>query len=413
LDLFDNPVGCLPSRFSGNCAKIEGSAQFVIEKYHAGYEKPARGARWMTRQGPSLFFCFFPGFLLISGYVFAQTPGYAPRTGPAYPAADPVSPAPQISPRLRNGIKLYGEGKWRDAVIELRRAQAEAPGPEQWAEALYWIGLAELSAGEYEAALRDMEELARTAPGSPRQAELPYHRGRAYYHLGRYDEAVVILKDYADRVGEGSNSRKSASLYWIGESLYALGQLDRARDVFALIVEQYPQSAKFEAAAYRLELINQKKIEVELLALLKWSHEESLRTMEEYQRRERSYDQALIAYQKRIADMLKDTRLADLETANANYRKQLAEAEERIRALEAASGRTAAPANTGLSSETTIHLLDLKARALELKGEMEKEVQSLESGGGNGAPGTGGNGGAPGNGGTNGNGTGRNGEASR
>jgi TolA-binding protein len=377
----------------------------------------------MTRKGLPLFFCFFPGFLLISGYLFAQAPGYTPQTGPAYPpaggsspaypAASPASPAgaaspaPQISPRLRGGIRLYGEGKWREAVIELRRAQAEAPGPEQQAEALYWIGLAELSAGEYEAALRDMEELARAAPGSPRLAELPYHQGRAYYHLGRYDEAVVILKDYADRVGEGNDSQKSASLYWIGECLYALGQLDRARDVFALITEQYPRSAKFEAAAYRLELINQKKIEVELLALLKWSHEESLRTMEEYQRRERSYDQALIAYQKRIADMLKDTRLADLETANADYRKQLAEAEERIRALEAAASRTAAPANTGLSSETTIQLLDLKARALELKGEMEKDIQHLESGGANGVPGTGGNGG------TNGNGRGRNGEVSR
>jgi TolA-binding protein len=369
----------------------------------------------MTKKGLSLFFYVFPGLLLISGYGFAQTPGYTPRTGPAYPpaassypAAGPASPArasspaPQGSPRLHDGIRLYGEGKWREAVIELRRAQAEAPNPEQRAEALYWTGLAELSAGEYEAALRDMEELARTASGSPRQAELPYHMGRAYYYLGRYDEAVVILKDYADHVGEENDSQKSAALYWIGESLYSLGQLDRARDVFALITEQYPRSAKFEAAAYRLELINQKKIELELLALLKWSHEESLRTMEEYQRRERSYDQALIAYQKRIADMLKDTRLADLETANANYRKQLAEAEERIRALEtAAAGRTVPPpGNTGVSTDTTIQLLDLKTRALELKGEMEKGTRILESGG-------------PENGGTGGNGRGRNGEASR
>jgi hypothetical protein len=56
--------------------------------------------------------------------------------------------------------------------------------------------------------------------------------------------------------------------------------------------------------------------------------------VEEYQRRERSYDQALMAYQKRIAEMLKDTRLSDLETENTRYRQQLAAAEERIHLLE-------------------------------------------------------------------------------
>ena len=323
---------------------------------------------------PHLALCFFL-FILTAAYGFSQTSGYSSPDNRVFTA----SPAPRISPRLQGGIKLYSEGKWREAVIELRRTQAEALSPEQRAEALYWISLAELSAGEYEAALRDMEELVRAAPSSPRRAELPYHKGRAYYYLGRYDEAVALLKAYADRVGEGEDSRKSASLYWIGECLYALGQLDKARDVFILITEQYPQSPKFEASSYRIDLINQKKVEMELLALLKWSHEESLRTMEEYQRRERSYDQALIAYQKRIADMLKDTRLADLENANAGYRKQLAEAEERIRTLEAilaekSTGSQPAP-------ETTIQLLDIKTRSLELRNNLEKDAQNLESSG--------------------------------
>jgi TolA-binding protein len=329
----------------------------------------------MIKKGPCLVFSSLLWFILAAGYGFAQNSAYNPPGGQALSA----SPASPVSPRLQGGIQLYGEGKWREAVIELRRAQAEASSVEQRAEALYWISLAELSAGEYEASLRDMEELARIAPSSPRQAELPYHKGRACYYLGRYDEAVVLLKDYSDRVGEGEDSRKSAALYWIGECLYALGQLDRARDVFILITEQYPQSAKFEASSYRIDLINQKKVEMELLALLKWSHEESLRTMEEYQRRERSYDQALIAYQKRIAEMLKDTRLADLENANANYRKQLAEAEDRIRVLEA--GLAEKSAASPPSTETKAQLLDLKARALELRNELEKDTQALESGG--------------------------------
>jgi TolA-binding protein len=318
----------------------------------------------VVKKGSRLVFCSLLFLVVAAGHGAAQTPDYSP------PAAS-LAPAARFSPRLQGGVRLYGEGKWREAVIELRRAQAEAANPEQRGEVLYWIALAELAAGEYGAAVRDMEELVRIAPASPRRAELPYHTGRAYYYLGRYDEAVVLLKDYSGRVGEGEDSRKSASLYWIGECLYALGQLDKARDIFMVITEQYPQSAKFEAASYRIDLINQKKVEIELLDLLKWSHEESLRTMEEYQRRERSYDQALIAYQKRIADMLKDTRLADLETANANYRKQLAEAEERIRSLEAFSagaGESAAPS------------LDLRTRARGVRENLEKEINALESG---------------------------------
>ncbi|MDR1238892.1 MAG: tetratricopeptide repeat protein [Treponema sp.] len=331
------------------------------------------------------------GLLLCSLFFF---------TAAAYPAA----PA-----RLQNGVRLYGEGKWREAITELRRAQTEASDPEQRGEALYWVALAEISAGDHTAAVADMEELVRVAPASPRRAELPYHMGRAYYYLGRYDEAVVILTDYAGRVGEGADSRKSASLYWIGECLFALGQLDQARDIFFLITDQYPRSAKFEAAAYRIDLINQKKIEIELLALLKWSHEESLRTMEEYQRRERSYDQALIAYQKRIAEMLKDTRMADLEADNANYRRKLSEAEERIRRLEAdlaagvsngapvgVSGASAgvpvgapngvpgasasAPNGSGLNNPGAPSP-DLRSRAMELRTEIERSMKALESGG--------------------------------
>jgi TolA-binding protein len=295
-----------------------------------------------------------------------------------------VSPSLPVSFRLREGIRLYSEGKWREAAAELRRAQAEASGPEQQAEALYWIGLAELAGGDYEAAIKDMDDLVRVYPASPRRAELPYHKGRAYYYLGRHDEAIVLLKDYADQAGEGEGARKSAALYWIGECLFALGQLDKARDIFALIIEQYPRSAKFEAASYRLELINQKKIELELLGLLKWSHEESLRTMEEYQRRERSYDQALIAYQKRIADMLKDTRLADLETANSQYRQQLVEAEARIQSLESQQNAYSLPAVNG-NAETQVPDQDAKIRARRLKDEIERNIKILESNGNGGA----------------------------
>jgi TolA-binding protein len=288
--------------------------------------------------------------------------------------------------RLQNGINLYGRGLWTEAVIELRRYQAEAPDAAQRAEALYWIALSEMGAGEYEAAIRDMTELERTSRGNPRYVEIPYHRGRAHYYLGRYDEALVILKAYIDSLtfeAPEDESRMPAALYWMGECLYSLGQLDAAQNIFMTITNEYPYSVKYEAASYRVALISQKKIEAELLSILKWTHEESLKTVEEYQRRERSYDQAIIAYQKRIADMLKEGGSSDPGNAGADYRQRLEEAETRIALLEArlreanipvppgrqSSGGTAS--RTGTSPESGM------SRAYSLKNAAQDMVNEL------------------------------------
>ena len=64
------------------------------------------------------------------------------------------------SEALDNGLELYRGGRWRDAIISLRQA-ASADSPGEAAEALYWIALAELASGDYEAALRDIDETAR------------------------------------------------------------------------------------------------------------------------------------------------------------------------------------------------------------------------------------------------------------
>ena len=245
----------------------------------------------------------------------------------------------KLSPqaRLQYGVSLYGRGFWPEAVAELRQCYSETSDPAIKADALYWIAMTELAAGNYENSIRAMDELERVSPANTKYAEVPYHRGRVYYYLGRYDEAISLFRMYIDSIAvdvPGESARKPAALYWMGECLYSLGQLDKAQDVFSLIVEQYPQSVKYEASSYRLALINQKKIEVELLSILKWTHEESLKTVEEYQRRERTYDQAIIAYQKKIAEMLRDSHLAELEASNADYRRRLIEAQARIATLE-------------------------------------------------------------------------------
>ena len=70
-----------------------------------------------------------------------------------------------------------------------------------------------------------------------------------------------------------------------------------------MVIEDYPSSPKREAAAYRLEIIEQRKREEELLQLLKVTHEESLKAAEDYEKKVQRYEQAIISYQKRIMEL--------------------------------------------------------------------------------------------------------------
>lgn len=229
---------------------------------------------------------------------------------------------------LDEGMKRYAQGSWQDAIVSLRRALVQSPTQDTRAEALYWIALSRMALADYEGAWQDLDTLLDNMPSSSRAVDGIYQKGRILYYQSRYDDAITVLKSYTDMVKDPA--KQSAASYWIGEALFALGRLDEARAVFSMITTTWPSSIKYEAASYRIALIDQKAVEQELLTLLKWTHEESLKTLEDYQRRERSYEQAIIVYQKRIADMLKDTRLADLEAENKGYKLKISELEQTL-----------------------------------------------------------------------------------
>jgi tetratricopeptide (TPR) repeat protein len=312
-----------------------------------------------------LAFCL----LFAAGPAFSQNPAGSGSAGSGNASS-------QYAQRLQRGVGLYRESRFREAIDELRLAQVQAANANQNSEALYWLALAELSAADYESALRDMDALERS--GGNRTLDISYHRGRAYYYLGYYDEAMALLYEYATKAGTEEKARISAAYYWVGECLLSLGQLDRAKDFFTVITEQYPDSVKYEASSYRLALISQKKVEAELLALIKWSHEESLKTIEEYQRRERTYDQALNAYQRQIAEHQRYSQLSEIENDNAEYRRQLNEANERIfaleRLLESRSGVRQQEATPPGESED-----EKLAWAMQLRRELEQNLKKMEN----------------------------------
>jgi Uncharacterized protein conserved in bacteria len=166
--------------------------------------------------------------------------------------------------------------------------------------------LSELALGDYGSALRDMDELDRITPKSSFARDMIYHRARAYYNQGYFEDALVSFKRYNDSIVSGdseSADRKAAAFFWMGECLFSMGQFDEAEKFYSWIVARYPNSPKIEVSGYRIDLIKQKKIEAEILSLLRWSHEESLRNSEDYQRKIRTYENTLNAYQRRIAEL--------------------------------------------------------------------------------------------------------------
>jgi tetratricopeptide (TPR) repeat protein len=282
--------------------------------------------------------------------------------------------------RLEQGISLYRAGRWADAALELRRSQMEATNIGQLAESLYWLSLAEFSLGEYEATLRDISELQRIAPAGLRIDNMLYYKGRSLYHVNRHEEALGVFRIHGallDRSGINTplaQAQKATLAYWIGECLYSLGQQDQAAEFFAQVVNEKPRIEKYEAALYRLSMIQQNKRQAEILGMLDWSYSEYLRVTEEYQQREAAYNKTIAAYQKQVDGILGSAAsTVELEAKLTEYRSLLKDAEERIQNLEAMLEETMAQdiPDTPLDQEDAIqHIRELQEEAEILRSSL-------------------------------------------
>jgi tetratricopeptide (TPR) repeat protein len=190
---------------------------------------------------------------------------------------------PQYARSFKNGTALFQESRWMEAAAQFRHAQEITRNANDWSEALYWTIMSELAAADYGSALRDMDELEKANAKNIRSTDIEYHRARAYYYLGYYEDALVMFNRFCG-AADDEDLRKASAFFWMGECLYSMGQLEKAEQFYNWIISRYPSSPKCELSSYRIDLIKQKKIETELLTMLKWTHEEALRNSENFQR---------------------------------------------------------------------------------------------------------------------------------
>jgi TolA-binding protein len=288
---------------------------------------------------------------------------------------------------LKDGIDQFRTGQYDKAILLLHNIILDPGAVDQKPMAYLLIAKAYLAIGKLDEAEHNLEFYIATYPAAPDIEEALYQKGRLLFLQNDFENAIRGLQSFISSYPK--SSFLPSAWFWVGESLFGLGRLDDALAVYKKIVADFPTSVKIEASQYKISLIQLQKKEVELSKLLKWSHEDFLRSVEEYQNREKAYEQAIEAYQKRLASTSPSDDQQTIASLQAQLAQKTAEAAQLSAKLAQAGGSTSAGTTAAAASATSAAvsaqaarlaaLLAAKADALALKA---KYLAWLEANGG-------------------------------
>jgi tetratricopeptide (TPR) repeat protein len=271
---------------------------------------------------------------------------------------------------LIDGIEFYQNEMYNEAISSFHNIILDPANASIHADAYFWLAKSYFILNRLDDTERNLEFYLVNFETHKYYEDAVYLKGRLLFKQKEYDSAIIIFKNYIDLYP--NSDLISHCYFWIGESLFLLGNMDSAKDIFQIVINEYPQSVKYEAANYRLSLIDIKRRENELLLLLKISHEEYLETLEEYQRLIQTYEQAISAYQKQLSGKLEvsqsvtsDELMAQKEAEIAQLKAQIEDLENKLASSDASVLETAVTDIKDTSSQS--RLLNAKQEALVLK----------------------------------------------
>jgi TolA-binding protein len=293
-------------------------------------------------------------------------------------ATQETAPGFQI---LEQGVERFSQGDYRQAMLLFRELLLDPEYDRYQGDAYFWIAKSALGLSQLEEASRNLEFFLANYPGHPNYEEGRYQRGRLLFLQGDHEAAIQVFSAFVEEFP--ASAYVANAIYWSGESLFALGRFDEAQSLFARVIQEFPRSHRVEAARYRLSLIDLTKRENELLKLLRWSHEEYLQALEEFERQERSLDEAVVAYQQSLARQSPGdfrSEIARLQSVVSELRAEIARKEDEIRQLQfALDGSTPIGGQGEAELLRRSQLLDIKEQTLRLKEEL---LLSIENQGG-------------------------------
>lgn len=295
---------------------------------------------------------------------------------------------------MAQGKDNYAKSRYQDAVANFRELLVNPNLADYRGDAYFWVAKSLMAVGRLDDASRNLEFFLANYKPNPNQAEALYLRGRILYLQSDFPGAIGAFAKFIE--ANPSSPFVPNAYYWTGESLYSMGQLDEAQKMFQIVIQEFPTSYRIEAARYRVSLVELRKREGQLLELLKWSHQENIKNLEDFQKREKVYEEAIKSYQQRLTSLASDdfrgelkdmqsrldaaaaqneksqvrinelnTQVRELQSKQADLERDRNEAIAQYKALQAQMQKPLSDALADI--ERRQRLLDAKEQALAIK----------------------------------------------
>jgi tetratricopeptide (TPR) repeat protein len=199
-------------------------------------------------------------------------------------AQTPMNPIDQ-------GKQFFQNSSFREALSLFRDSLSDPRMVSQRNEAYFWTAKTLFALGRYDEAIRGFDFFLNEYSNDRNAAEALFLQARSYFLLNDFSGAIQLFNRMIS-----THTRSPFipnAFYWAGESYLALGNLEEALRLFEIVVSQFPTAGRFEAARYRIDVIRLQQRENQLVTLMRWIQEDSLRVSEAQVREITSLRQAI------------------------------------------------------------------------------------------------------------------------
>ncbi len=284
---------------------------------------------------------------------------------------------------IKSGLTNFSKGNYTKALDDFREIILNNNFEFLQGTAYYWISRSYLAQNLLDKAENNLDFFLQNYSENKLYPDAVYQKGRLLFKKGKYDSSIQYFYKFIKSYPE--HPYISNSYYWIAQSLYSLGHLEEAKSIFLMIIREYPNSYKLEASNYKLSLITLKFREKELLKLLKISHEEYLKALEDFQHKEKEYEQSISNYQRKLSvastddqksiisemtqELLnKNQSISTMKTEIVQLKAKIDQITEQLEANSVSTDSNGTkPVASALNTNKVQQLLDTKNSALQLK----------------------------------------------